>query len=178
MRRNMSSLRRSVFVSVALLCGLSAAWASVDRPDVWITTKARIALLSTDGAGRTAVKVDTAHGRVTLHGKVASEAVKSKAEATVAALDGVKGVRNLLQVVSEADKEAVQVSDSDVKTRVQTALETHKSLDGIKVASVDAGVVLLDGKTKTLARKLQAIEVAYGCDGVQRVATQIETQEN
>jgi hyperosmotically inducible protein len=174
----MSSLKKLGFVSAMLLCGLSAAWASSDRPDVWITTKARIAILSADGAGRTAVKVETSHGRVTLHGKVATEAEKSKAEATVRAVDGVKSINNLVQVVPQADKEAVKVSDADVKTRVEAAFGTHKTLEGVKVASVDAGVVRLDGKTRTLASKLQAIEVAYACDGVRQVATEIETTED
>ncbi len=174
----MNSLKKFGFVGASLLVSLSAVSASADRPDVWITSKARIAILSTDGAGRTAVKVDTTNGHVTLHGKVATEEEKSKAEASVKAVDGVKSVRNLVQVVALEDKEAVKVSDADVKLRVEAAFHPHKSLDDVKVSSVDAGVVLLDGKTKTLARKLQAIELAYACPGVQRVAVQIETQED
>ena len=43
--------------------------------------------MTTDGAGRNAVKVDTEHGKVTMHGTlVDSQAVKDKAEATVRAV--------------------------------------------------------------------------------------------
>ena len=160
-----------------MLLGFSARQASAARPDSWITTKARIALLTTDGAGRSAVKVDTQHGHVTLHGKVGTEAQKDVAGTTVKALEGVKSVRNLVQVVPETSTAAVKASDSDVKKTVEVALKSHKSLDGIKVESVDNGLVLLEGSTKTLALKLRAIETAYDCSGVRQVASKIETTE-
>jgi len=65
----MSSNRRSALALAALLvvwgAGVAPAQAS---DDAWITTKIRIALMTTDGAGRNAVKVDTEHGKVRLHG--------------------------------------------------------------------------------------------------------------
>ena len=90
--------------------GLLLVWGTCFTPaqasdDTWITTKIRIALLTTDGAGRDAVKVDTEHGKVTIHGTVDSEAVKEKAEATVRAVGGVTDVRNLLQVVKESSQD-------------------------------------------------------------------------
>jgi hyperosmotically inducible protein len=171
----MDSVKSIGVVGIILLCGLSAPRASAERPDAWITTRARIALLTADGAGRTAVKVDTEHGRVTLHGKVSTEAQKDTAERVVGSLEGVRSVRNLVEVVPEASKEAVKASDSDVKKAVEATLKSHKSLEGIKVESVDNGVVLLNGRAKTLAVELQAIEAVYGCPGVRQVASKIET---
>ena len=46
-----------------------------------------------------------------------------------------------------------------------------------KVKSVDDGVVLLDGNTGSLDEKLRAIEAAYACPGVWRVAAEIETKD-
>jgi osmotically-inducible protein OsmY len=158
---------------VLSMWSLAAQSVSAASPDAWITTKARIALLTTDGAGRTAVKVDTERGRVTLHGKVHSEAVKDKAEATVRGVEGVTGVRNLLEVVPAEREDAVKASDHEVKEAVESALKLDKTLEGIGVASVDNGSVLLDGRTKTLDHKLLAIETAYGCNGVRHVASQI-----
>ena len=43
---------------------------------------------------------------------------------------------------------------------------------------VNNGVVLLSGKTDTLANKLRAIENAYTVDGVHRVATEIRPSRN
>ena len=91
----MNSVKSVAVVGIMVLFGLSANQASAARPDGWITTKARIALLTTDGAGRMAVKVDTLRGHVTLHGKVSTEAQKDMAGTTVKALEGVKSVRNL-----------------------------------------------------------------------------------
>jgi osmotically-inducible protein OsmY len=45
---------------------------------------------------------------------------------------------------------------------------------GIKVASVNKGVVLLSGKATSLDAHLEAIEVASAVSGVKRVATEVE----
>ena len=93
-------------------------------------------------------------------------------------VDGVKGVNNLLQVVPDAFKAAVKANDATIKDGVEIALKSDKSVEGVKVASVNNGVVLLSGKTPTLAEKLRAIEIAWGVGGVTRVASEIETGNN
>ncbi len=174
----MSSCKKLNLILVALLltCGVGIAPAQASD-DTWITTKIRIALMTTDGAGRNAVKVSTEHGKVTLHGTVDSEAVKNKADATVRAVSGVTDVRNLLQVVKESRQESVKAADKDVKDAVERSLKADKSLEGIHVKSVDNGLVLLDGSTASLATKLRAIEAAYEVAGVRQVASEIETKE-
>ena len=174
----MSSSRKLGLTLVGLLLtwgvGVGPARAS---DDTWITTKIRIALMTTDGAGRNAVKVDTEHGKVTLHGTVDSEAVKEKAEATARSVGGVTEVRNLLQVVKESSQKSVKAADKDVKDAVERSLKGDKSFDGIKVKSVEDGLVFLDGSTTSLAAELRAIETAYGIPGVWQVASGIETKE-
>jgi hyperosmotically inducible protein len=154
-----------------------AARTTYAASDAWIATKAKIALLTTDGAGRTAVKMDTDHGKVTLHGKVETQAVKDKAESTVRKVDGVTSVRNLVQVVPESMEKVVKASDKEIKDGVEAALKTSKSFEDVKVDSVDNGVVLLSGKTATWDYKLLAIEAADRVPGARRVASQIETDE-
>src|SRR5687767_15044872 len=78
--------------------------------DTWITTKAKIALLTADDVSATAVKVDTQKGNVVIHGKVKSEAEKAKAEQVVKSIEGVQTVKNLLQVVAPSQKDAVDAS--------------------------------------------------------------------
>jgi hyperosmotically inducible periplasmic protein len=174
----MSSSRKlaSTLVALLLVWGVGVASAGASD-DTWIKTKIRIALMTTDGAGRNAVKVDTEHGRVTLHGTVDSQAVKEKAEATARAVDGVTDVRNLLEVVKESRQESVKAADKDVKEAVEKSLKADKSLEGIKVKSVNNGLVLLDGSTTSLASKLQAIETVYDIPGVKQVASEIETKD-
>jgi hyperosmotically inducible periplasmic protein len=174
----MRSIRKLALAVVGLLmfCGVGVAPARASD-DTWITTKVRIALMTTDGAGRNAVKVDTEHGKVTIHGTVDSEAVKEKAEATARAVGGVTEVRNLLQVVKEARQESVKAADKDVNEAVEKALKADKSLDGIKVKSVENGFVFLDGSTASPTGALRAIETAYEIPGVRQVASGIETRE-
>jgi hyperosmotically inducible periplasmic protein len=174
-------MRASRKLTLAVV-GLLLAWGVGVAPaqaadDTWITTKVRIALMTTDGAGRDAVKVETEHGKVTLHGTVDSEAVKEKAEATARAVGGVTEVQNLLQVVKESSQKSVKAADKDVKGAVEKSLKKDKNLEDVNVKSVDNGLVFLTGHTVGLAHKLQAIEIAYGTPGVRQVSTDIETKE-
>jgi osmotically-inducible protein OsmY len=171
------SVDRSLAVTVLALLSIGGVCVAQASDDTWITTKVRIALMTTDGAGRNAVKVETERGKVTLHGTVDSEAVKDKAEATARGVGGVTDVRNLLQVVRESSQKSVKAADKDVKEAVERALKADRNLEGIKVKSVDNGLVFLEGSATSLANKLQAIETAYGVPGVTQVASAIEAKE-
>jgi osmotically-inducible protein OsmY len=161
--------------AVALFGAATAAVA--DTSDSWITTKAKITLLTTDGVSGTKVNVDTVDGKVTLHGKVPTAGEKAKAETAVRGLDGVKEVKNLLQVVPEERKDAVNATDETIKKGVEGVIGADKGLDGVKVASVNQGVVLLSGKTATLETTLRAIEKTAAVPGVRRVSSEIETAQ-
>jgi len=176
-QEDVMSMSRRVMVTAVALLGIGGIGSAQASDDTWITTKVRIALMTTDGAGRNAVKVETEHGKVTLHGTVDSEAVKEKAEATARGVGDVTDVRNLLQVVKESRQESVKAADKDVKDAVERALKADGSLEGIKVKSVDNGLVYLDGSTTSLAHELDAIEAAYGIPGVVRVASAIQIKE-
>ena len=165
-------------MAAALAVVSTTAVAKADTKDPWITTKAKIALLTSEGFSINGANVDTVDGNVTLHGKVATDADKTRAEQIVREVDGVKSVKNLLQVVPDTQRKAVSATDSDIKDRVEASLKKDKRLDDIKVASVNSGVVLLAGKAHGLTEKLAAIESAYTVSGVRRVASEIETAEN
>jgi hyperosmotically inducible periplasmic protein len=162
----------------AALVFAGVAAAQADTNDAWLTTKAKIALLTTDGVSATAVNVDTVDGQMTIHGKVATAAEKAKAEQTVRQLDGVKDVKNLLQVVPEDQQKRVDAKDSDIKDHVEASLKAAKTMDDINVASVNKGIVLLSGKTPSLGQKLLVIERVYTVAGVRGVSSEIETVEN
>jgi osmotically-inducible protein OsmY len=148
-------------------------------PDAWITTKTKLALLTTEGVSGTAVHVDTVRGRVTLYGKVGSAAEKAKAETVAQQIDGVKGVRNLLQVVAPPRAQAVQVSDDALKSRVEQALRADLALrdSQIAVPSVHQGVVRLAGTAKTLSAHRRAVEVVAHVPGVRRVASEVHSHD-
>jgi osmotically-inducible protein OsmY len=164
----------AVVLSAAL-----AAPAGAATPDAWITTKTKLALLTTEGVSGTAIKVDTVLGRVTLHGKVGSTEEKTKAETITQKIEGVKSVHNLLQVVAPQHEKAMQVSDDALKQRIEQALQADPSLKSsqITVRSVNQGVVLLGGTAKTLSAHLRAIEVVAIIPGVRRVASEVQSPE-
>jgi osmotically-inducible protein OsmY len=158
--------------------GLPAS-ALAAQPDTWITTKAKMALLTTDGVSGTAVNVDTVDGRVTLHGKVRTEAEKKAAGDAVAKIEGAREVRNLLQVVPAKSEEKVEASDEQITKNVKDAFAKDRQLEasGITVQSVNKGVVLLAGETPSATTHLRAVTTAAGIPGVRRVATEVKGGE-
>jgi osmotically-inducible protein OsmY len=166
-------------VAAALALGICLTGApalAADTPDAWITMKTKIALMTTDDVSAADLNVDTVNGVVTLHGKVATDGERNKAEQVTAKIEGVKSVKNLLQLVPNAKREIVDRADADVKDAVQSAFKANARVkdSGISVASVNKGVVLLAGKTKSLEAHLEAVQVAYAVKGVGRVATEVQ----
>lgn len=166
---------RMFATSLGVLLLTSSAMAAPSDP--WITTKAKMALLTTDGVSANDINVDTVNGKVTLHGTVGSDAEKTKAESVVKGIEGVAGVRNLVQVVSVKRQDAAASNDADVKKRVSAAIDAEKDLGKVDVESVNAGVVLLGGNVPTLSDHLRAVEVASHVDGVKRVASEIKSPD-
>lgn len=171
-------MKKTTFAAFALaastMMGTSATLAAPTDP--WITSKAKVALLTTDNVSATAVNVDTVDGRVTLHGKVRSDAEKKAAQDAVAKIDGVTEVKNLLQVVPAAKEAAVEKSDDQITQGVNEAFAKDRTLgsSGIKVQSVNKGVVLLAGETPSMSTHLRAITTAAAVPGVRRVATEVK----
>ena len=63
---------KRILMGLAVLAAFAAAGGRADANDSWITTKAKLTLLTTDGIHVSAPNVDTVDGKVTLHGKVDS----------------------------------------------------------------------------------------------------------
>ena len=170
-------IKRSVLA--VLLAAALASPAEAVTSDAWITTKTKLALLTAEGVGGTAIHVDTILGKVTLHGKVRSAEEKAKAESIAQKTEGVQGVRNLLQVVTPQREKTVQLSDDALKQRVEKALRADSTLkdSSISVKSVNKGVVLLAGTAKTLSAHLRAVEDVASVPGVERVASEIKSPD-
>ena len=98
---------------LGLALGSVASQVLAGTADVWLTTKARVALLAADGIALTAIAVDAADGTVTLRGRVKTESEKEKATLVVTMVDGVRSVKNLLQVAPEVFR-AAKASDDAV----------------------------------------------------------------
>jgi hypothetical protein len=61
-------------------------------------------------------------------------------------------------------------------SRILFATGTVFALAGGRVSSVNKGLVLLSGKTKSLASHLEPVEVANAVPGVRRVSTEVEVE--
>ena len=164
------------------ICGLAltlvlscAAITTAQVNDAWITMKTKIELMTTKDLHTSGLNIDTKDGVVTLQGKVESGAEKTKAESVTRSLDGVKSVKNLLQVVPESMTSKVDARDEDITKAINDAFKADKLIDdsGISVASVNKGVVLLTGKTKSMEAHLRAVETAARVRGVRHVSTDV-----
>ena len=169
-------------VSLALMTGTLAVAADTrqpSRPDPWITMKTKIALYTAENVSGTNINVDTVNGRVTLHGKVETAAESARATEVAKQIEGVVQVRNLLQVVPDSRKKATNLEDAVISDRVTLALDADAALkdSGIRVKSVNKGVVLLSGKASSLSAHLRAIRVAARVEGVRRVASEVESPD-
>jgi osmotically-inducible protein OsmY len=168
-----SKLVLTLLVGTALGAGTSHAAIS----DPWITTKAKIALLTTEHLDATDIDVDTINGRVTLHGKVPTAVEKEKATSVADSIEGVDAVQNLLQVVPESARARVDDTDAQIESRVEEALDDAPGMDDsdVDVVSVNRGVVLLGGKAATMNDHLQAIATTSRVRGVREVRTEVQS---
>lgn len=142
-----------------------------------MTTKIKIRLMTDGDVSAFNVNVDTVEGRVTLHGKVRTKQERVRAEAIARDIAGVVDVQNLLQVVPLDEVVTTAVQDDALRRSVAGALDSDPKLEGtgIKVKSVNQGVVLLSGRAGSLMEHLEAIRAASASAGVRRVATEVET---
>jgi osmotically-inducible protein OsmY len=166
---------------LTVLIGLAplAARADDQAPDSWITLKSKVAVWTAVGIPGTEINVDTVRGMVTLHGTVTSQDDKSRAEQATRAIHGVKEVRNLLQVVPLREKEQVEASDEQIRSKISTAIGSDDLLkgSGIHVQSVNKGTVLLAGKATSLSAHLHALEIARRVGGVRSVHSEITSDD-
>ena len=164
-------------IAAAFMVG-TTAHAQPERPDSWVTLKTKLALMTTDNVDTWDLNVDTRDGAVTLHGKVETDAAKAKAEQVAKGIEGVKAVKNLLQVVPKGTRDAVEDSDEVIKDNVEKALDADDTLGDVTVASVNRGVVLLAGSVETLQAHVKAVEVVSKVRGVRRVSSNVTAKND
>jgi osmotically-inducible protein OsmY len=182
-RKESNDMRRlqcfTVAAAFAVISLATAVHAKSQAPDAWLTTKAKIAVLSSVGTSGTSIHVDTVNGRVTLHGTVRDPSEKRAAEEAARKIDGVTEVRNLIQVVPAKAEKRVAASDDQIRDKVKDALKRDSALENasIQVQSVNNGTVLLAGKADNLQEHLRALQDARSIAGVKKVASEIETPD-
>src|SRR5262245_19754281 len=106
-------MRRAFQVALitVALTSVTAGLATAQVKDTWLTAKTKIALMTTEDLHTKSLNVDTVDGVVTLHGTVPTETEKERAAQVAKGIDGVKSVKNVLQVVPRSEEKAVDAKD-------------------------------------------------------------------
>jgi hyperosmotically inducible protein len=146
--------------------------------DTWLTAKTKIALAADSRVKGRQIDVETTQGVVLLRGKVDSDAAKQASAEIAKMLDGVKSVKNDLEVVAPAAREAVEEKDDAITTRVkeQMAKDTHLKKANIAVQT-NAGVVSLTGGVQDLMTSGNASWTARQIAGVTSVKNDLTVKE-
>jgi len=185
MRSNFVVITLSV-AALVLAAGPAYAQTSADKPtmkekveqkteqaktgvsDSWVTSKTKIALFADDRVKGRQVHVETKDGVVMLRGKVDSPEAKSAALEIAKGIEGVKNVKNELQVVAPSQRREVAADDKVVAKNVQSKFKADPQLKNVKV-EVNKGVVSLSGEVNSIDASAKASEVARSVAGVQSV---------
>ena len=146
--------------------------AKTGMSDSWLTAKTKIALYGDDRVKGGQVSVETVGGAVSLRGKVDSEDAKAAAASVAQAVEGVKSVRNDLQVVPPEDRKVIDVSDKNITSQVEGRLAKDAQLKKVDVRT-DGGAVILTGTVLSVGASARASELARGVPGVRMVKNEL-----
>src|SRR5262245_26804575 len=144
--------------------------------DSWLTSKTKIALFADDRVKGKDVRVETQKGQVFLRGKVDSDEAKTAAADIAKGVEGVKSVKNDLQVVAPAARKTVQANDKQITKAVDATFGKDAQLKKIDVRT-DAGVVVLSGEVPNITTSAKASEMAHRVEGVKSVKNELRVEQ-
>jgi osmotically-inducible protein OsmY len=146
--------------------------------DSWLTAKTKIALFADARVKGRQINVETKNGKVMLRGKVDTDEAKNVAEETAKGIDGVKSVKNELQVVPPAKREAVDEKDDTITTRVKREIAKDSRLSKADIdVKTNAGVVSLTGEVPDLTSSAKASWTAWKVIGVKSVKNDLSVNK-
>ena len=177
--RTVSTFCTALVIGGALIAGSAYGKAEEkNMSDSWITAKTKIALFADSRVKGSDISVATTSGEVIIRGKVDTDAAKKAAEETAKGIEGAKSVKNDLQVVAPAKREAIDDKDESITARVreQMAQDAQLKTAGIN-AQTNAGVVSLSGEVADLPTSAQASWSAWQVPGVKAVKNDLMVKE-
>lgn len=180
--RYVLTLCTALVVGGALITGSAHALGKMDEKtpinDSYLTAKTKIALFADSRVKGSEINVETAQGAVMIRGKVDTEAAKQAAETIAKGIDGVKAVKNDLQVVAPAKREATDYKDEAITARVKEQIAKDSYLKKADIrAQTNAGVVSLTGEVADLMTSAQASSAAWQVPGVKSVKNDLTVKE-
>ena len=180
--RSVLTLCTALVLGATLIAGPATAAGKADEMtpinDTWLTAKTKIALAADGRVKGRQIEVETTQGVVMLRGKVDSDAAKHAAGDITKLLDGVKTVKNDLEVVAPSKQEAVEEKDEAITARVKEhfAKDTHLKHADIAVQT-NAQVVSLTGEVKDITTSAHASWTAWFVAGVKSVKNDLTVKE-
>jgi hyperosmotically inducible periplasmic protein len=180
--RYVLTLCTALVIGGALITGSAHAVSKADEKtpinDMWLTAKTKIALFADARVKGSEINVETSQGSVMIRGKVDTDAAKQAAEGIAKGIDGVKSVKNDLQIVAPAKREAINDKDEAITTRVNEQIAKDSSLKNAGIhAQTNAGVVSLSGEVSSLTTSAQASWTAWQVPGVKSVRNDLTVKE-
>ena len=164
-----------LFLVLAVLIVWPAESPAQEVKDSWITSKTKMALVTDKRVKARQIKVETQQGVVTLRGKVASGEERTAAEEITKGIDGVKSVRNTLEIVPDAKRKALDTKDDEVTKAVRDRLAADEKLKAASIrVRADNGMVTLMGTVPNAQVKDRAVEMARKVPGVRAVRNELQ----
>jgi osmotically-inducible protein OsmY len=182
-KEKIMNIRYVFILCTALVVGgafLTGCQATEKTPitDSYLTSKAKIALFADARVKGRQIVVETTNGQVMLRGKVDSDAARQAAEGIAKGLDGVKSVKNDLEVVAPSAREAVEDKDETLTAHVKEDMAKDSVLKNADIAvQTNAGVVSLTGEVSNIMTSANASWIAWQVPGVQSVKNDLTLKE-
>ena len=127
---------------------------------------------------RREIEAKTTKGVVMLRGKVDSDVAKHAAGDITRLLDGVKTVKDDLEVVPPSTRDAVEEKDEAITARVKEHFAKDKYLKKADIAvRTNAGVVSPTGGVKDIATSSHASWTAWFVTGMKSVKNDLTVKE-
>lgn len=177
---------KKTLITTALLTTLTAvpAMASdnnweAEASDAWIDGKAEATLLFNGELNTFDINTDVHNGVVVLTGEVERTVDKKLAEELVLGIDGVKEVKNELNIVqmdskSQGAENDTDLTDAKIVTVIKSRYLFDTDVDGTDIdVDVDNRVVTLNGHVSSEAELDLAIQIAKNTNDVKEVESNI-----
>jgi hyperosmotically inducible periplasmic protein len=147
-----------------------------EHSDTWLYLKVKSTLAYHSSVSGYNTQVELKQGVVTLKGEATSEAQKELTTEYAKDVEGVKEVKNEMNVAAAADKPTVKpdlatlIDDASISAQVRMALMSHRSTSAFKtsVATLE-GVVTVGGNAKNAAEKDLVSKLVTDINGVKSV---------
>ena len=180
--RYVLTLCTALVIGGALITGSAHAVSKADEKtpinDTWMTAKTKIALFADPRVKGSEITVETTQGLVMIRGKVDTDEAKQAAEGIAKGIDGVKSVKNELQVVAPSKREAIDDKDEAITTRGKAQIAKDSTLMKASIhTQTNAGVVSLSAEVQNVLTSAQASWTVWQVPGVKSVKNDLTVKE-